>query len=146
MIEGVELTSLTIIPGDKGNIMHAMKRNERSFHGFGEAYFSTITKGTVKAWKRHREMTLNLIVPCGDILFALWDDRPDSKSCGELLEIQLSPENYQRLTVPPMVWMGFKGLGNGTNMLLNIANIPHDPNESDQMDVYKNNINYNWYM
>lgn len=142
MIEGVELTSLKIIPGDNGNVMHAMKRNERSFRGFGEAYFSTVTKGAVKAWKRHREMTLNLVVPCGEILFVLWDDRSDSKSCGELLEIRLSPENYRRLTVPPMVWVGFKGVGDGTNMLLNIADIPHDPGESDQ--ICKNDINYNW--
>ena len=34
--------------------------------GFEEAYFSLIDKDAVKAWKRHKTMTLNLVVPLGD--------------------------------------------------------------------------------
>lgn len=144
MIEGVILTRLKIIPGDLGDVLHAMKQVDSSFCGFGEVYFSTVKKGAVKAWKRHHEMTLNLVVPCGEILFALYDDRQESSTYKEIFEVNLSRSNYMRLTVPPMVWTGFKGLGDGLNMLLNIANIPHDPQESDRMDAYKNHINYNW--
>lgn len=144
MIEGVIITPLKIIPGESGDILHAIKRTESSFCGFGEAYFSTIKKDAVKAWKRHREMTLNLVVPCGEIKFVLYDERPESSTCGETSEITLSRNNYQRLTVPPMVWMGFKGMGDGLNMLLNVSNIPHDPDEIDRMDAYKNHINYIW--
>lgn len=144
MIEGVILTPLKIIPGDAGDVLHVLKKIESSFHGFGEAYFSTIKKGTIKAWKRHHEMTLNLVVPCGKIKFVLYDDRKDSSTYNEFFEIILSRENYQRLTLPPMIWMGFKGLDDGLNMLLNIANIPHDPEESDRLDVVNNKINYKW--
>ena len=144
MIEGVILTPLKIIPGDSGDVLHAIKKIESSFHGFGEAYFSTIKKGAIKAWKRHHKMTLNLVVPSGKIKFVLYDDRMDSLTCNEFFEITLSRENYQRLTVPPMIWMGFKGLDDGLNMLLNIANIPHNPQESDRLDIINNNINYKW--
>ncbi len=144
MIEGVILTPLKIIPGESGNVLHAIKRTESSFCGFGEAYFSTIRKGAVKAWKRHREMILNLVVPCGEIRFVLYDERPKSSTCGKTFEVILSRHNYQRLTVPPMIWMGFKGLGDGLNMLLNVSNIPHDPDEVDRLDAYKSHINYKW--
>ena len=144
MIEGVELTPLTIIPGELGNVLHAIKRTEDSFHGFGEAYFSTANKGAIKAWKRHHKMTLNLVVPCGEIKFVLYDDRHGSPTCGQINELILSPKNYQRLTVPPMIWLGFKGLGDGLNMLMNVSNIPHDPDEYDRIDAYKNHINYKW--
>lgn len=144
MIDGVLLTQLKIIPGDSGYVLHAIKRTETSFCGFGEAYFSTIHKGAVKAWKRHRRMTLNLVVPCGEIKFVLFDDRHNSPTCGELFEITLSRRNYQRLTVPPMVWMGFKGMDDDVNMLLNIADMPHDPDEVDRVDAYMNNIKYTW--
>ena len=144
MIEGVELTPLKIISGDSGDVLHAMKRTESSFHGFGEAYFSTVNQGAIKAWKRHHEMTLNLVVPCGEIKLVLYDDRLDSPTQGNINELTLSLHNYQRLTVPPMVWLGFKGLSNGLNMLMNVSDIPHDPDEFDRIDAYKNHINYQW--
>lgn len=144
MIEGVELTPLKVIPGDSGDVLHAMKRTESSFHGFGEAYFSTVNKGAIKAWKRHNKMTLNLVVPCGDIKFVLYDDRQDSQTYGQINELTLSLQNYQRLTVPPLVWLGFKGLSDDLNMLMNVSDIPHDPEEYDRIDAYKNHINYQW--
>ena len=144
MIEGVELTPLKVIPGDSGDVLHAMKRTESSFHGFGEAYFSIVDQGAIKAWKRHHKMTLNLVVPCGKIKFVLYDDRRDSPTYGQINELTLSLQNYQRLTVPPMVWLGFKGLNDDLNMLMNISNIPHDPDEYDRIDAYKNHINYQW--
>lgn len=144
MIEGVSLTRVRIIPGESGDVLHALKATEPEFAGFGEAYFSTVKKGAIKAWKRHRVMTLNLVVPCGEIKFVLYDDRKNSSTCGEIFEIVLSRSNYQRLTVPPMIWMGFKGLGNGLNMLLNVSSIPHDPDEVDRLDAFENNICYKW--
>jgi dTDP-4-dehydrorhamnose 3,5-epimerase len=57
-------------------------------------------------------------------------------------EMQLSPANYQRLTVPPGVWMAFKGQSQGLNMLLNIGSIPHDPAEADNLPLKNDLINY----
>ena len=41
-----------------------------------------------------------------------------------------------------MVWMGFQGLSESGSMLLNIADIEHDPDEVDRKEM--NEINYNW--
>lgn len=144
MIEGVHITPLRIIPGENGDVLHAIKVADPSFAGFGEAYFSTIDEGAVKAWKRHRKMILNLVVPVGEIKFVMFDDRQNSRTCGKFSEIILSRSNYQRLTIPPMIWMGFKGLGKGLNMLLNISNMPHDPDEVDRQDAFENHIGYDW--
>ncbi len=142
VINEVILTPLRIIPGDSGDVMHALKQNEASFNGFGEAYFSTVQKLTVKGWKKHRNMVLNLIVPSGAIRFVLYDDRTDSKSFQIFQEVILSKENYQRLTVPPGVWMAFQGLSDEKNILLNIASIPHDPSEADNLPVQNELIPY----
>lgn len=142
MIDGTMLTPLRIITGELGDVLHAMKQDETSFCGFGEAYFSTVKKNTVKAWKRHQRMMLNLVVPCGEIKFVLYDDRISSPTFGEIYEVTLSRQNYQRLTVPPMVCLGFKGVGDGLNMLLNIANILHDPIESEKMGI--DYVKYDW--
>ena len=119
--------------------MHAMKETSAGYTGFGEAYFSNISKDSIKAWKRHKKMTLNIIVPVGRIKFVLFDDREESSN--KFYELIISNENYVRLTVPPMIWMGFQGL-DCDSMLLNIANVEHNVNEVEKIPV--NEIKYNW--
>ena len=70
------------------------------------------------------------------------DDRKNSPTKGKFQSIEMSKDNYQRLSVPPMVWLGFEGCEKGLNMLLNIADIPHDPKEADNLN--KEEIEYNW--
>ena len=103
MIEDVILTPLKIIDVPDGKVFHAIKKIDPGFHDFGEAYFSEIGPKKVKAWKRHREMTLNLVVPNGEIRFVLFDDREDISA--KFQEVILSTKNYYRLTVPPMIWV-----------------------------------------
>jgi len=123
-MDGVILTPLKQIYHPKGDIFHAMKKSDPGFEGFGEAYFSTIHKGDVKGWKKHTQMTLNLVVPIGEIEFIVHDAQKN-----EFFSITLSQENYQRLTVKPGLWMAFRGIGE-YNLLLNLANLEHDPSEA----------------
>lgn len=141
-IEGVLLTPLKIIELPAGNVLHVLKNHEASFNGFGEAYFSTVNYNSPKGWKRHRKMILNVVVPVGAIKFVLFDDRVESKTYHQLQEVELSKSNYQRLTVPPGVWMAFKGVSEGVNMLLNIGNILHDPAEADNLPLENDIIPY----
>ena len=128
-IDGCKLTPLRIIHGEKGDVMHAMKYSDEGFSAFGEAYFSSVKKGEAKGWKRHLRMTLNLVVPVGKIRFLLHDDRPESPTHGTVDEVTLSPENYQRLTLPHGILLSFEGLADGLNLLLNIADMPHEAAE-----------------
>ena len=67
-------------------------------------------------------MTSNRLVPVGRIMFAFYDDRQDSSTYGNIQKIEISRENYVRLTIPPMIWIGFKGCDNGENILLKVPN------------------------
>ena len=140
MIKDVLITKLDVIDTPGGNVMHAMKESSIGYSGFGEAYFSQVDKGAVKAWKRHKEMTLNLMVPLGEVRFVLFDDREILSP--QFQEIIISKNNYCRLTVPPMIWVGFQGLGQQTSLILNIANIEHSPEEIERKDL--DEIKFNW--
>ena len=143
LIQGVTLTPLKIIPGELGAVMHALKKEERDFAGFGEAYFSTVGYGCVKGWKKHSSMVLNFIVPLGKIRFVVYDDRSSSSSRGHYFKIELSPtENYQRLTVQPGLWVAFEGLDQKQNMLLNLASMTHDPAEAENSPISSGVIAY----
>jgi dTDP-4-dehydrorhamnose 3,5-epimerase len=87
-------------------------------------------------------MTLNLVVPIGSIRFVVYDNSKDSSTAGNFEEIILSTEHYARLTVPPKLWVGFQGVGKGTNLLLNIANIPHNDTEVDHTPL--KSFGYDW--
>lgn len=142
-IEGVLLTPLKQIHHPKGDVFHAMKKSDLGFSGFGEAYFSTIHYQDVKPWKKHFEMTLNFVVPVGNIRFVIYDDRENSNTNGFFFDVILGGDNYQRITIPPNVWVAFSGIGKDYNLLLNIANLEHDPQEVDRKESL-NDISYQW--
>ena len=143
MISGVIFSPLPIISVKGGDVLHALKVSDIGFDGFGEAYFSTIQKGSIKAWKRHHKMTLNLIVPIGEVRFVIYDDRMSSATKLEFEEIIVSRDsNYGRLTIPPMLWVGFQGLSKETSVLLNVANIEHSSSEIDRNEL--DEISFNW--
>jgi len=73
---------------------------------------------------------MNLVVPVGEIKFVFFDNRNDSNTENEYYSINLSPSKYCRITVPANIWMAFQGVSKGTNLLLNIASIEHDPKEA----------------
>ncbi len=144
MIEGVKITPLRQIPDERGKIMHMMRCDSDVFQGFGEIYFSCVYPGAIKGWHIHTEMTLNYAVPHGQIKFVLYDDRSDSSTKGELQEIFMGTDNYCLVTVPKLVWNGFKGIGTEMAIVANCTDIPHTPDEIKRKDPFDPSIPYDW--
>jgi dTDP-4-dehydrorhamnose 3,5-epimerase len=136
-MDDIRLSLLKQITNPKGDLYHALKKSDDSFNGFGEAYFTTVNFDEIKGWKKHTKMILNLIVPVGAVKFVIFNDET-----GEFKDITLSQSNYQRLTVPSGLWVAFKGVSNELNLVLNIANIEHDPSESENCLLEE--IKYEW--
>jgi len=144
MIEGVAVIPLQQIPDERGTVMHMLRRTDAHFTEFGEIYFSTVYRGVVKGWHRHRDMTLNYACVFGRIKLVLYDDRPASPSRGELAEVFLGPDEYALVVIPPQVWNGFKGMSEPYAIVANCATLPHDPARSERLDPFKNAIPYKW--
>lgn len=144
MIEGVFVTPLRQIVDERGKVMHMLRTDSSNFKEFGEIYFSTVHPGAIKGWHKHKRMVLNYAVPHGTIKFVLYDDRPDSATYGEVQEIFLGIDNYCLVTVPPLVWNGFKGVGTETAIVANCASIPHDPDEIERKLPFDSSIPYDW--
>lgn len=144
MIEGVIVTPLRQICDERGKVMHMLRSTDPHFQSFGEIYFSCVYPGAIKAWHIHKKMILNYAVPHGRIKFVLYDDRPNSPTKGELQELFLGVDNYCLVTVPPLVWNGFKGIGTEAAVVANCASIPHDPAEIERMDPFTDRIPYQW--
>ncbi len=134
------VTPLRKIETAGGDVLHAMKQSDAGYAGFGEAYFSWVSAGAIKAWKRHTQMTMNVVVPVGQVRFVF---RCINAAGAEDFRIEeIGVDRYVRITVPPGIWFGFQGLGAQPSLVLNIASIPHDPNEVERLALM--DINYDW--
>ena len=144
MIDGVGIKALKRIGDERGMVLHMLRRDWDIFKDFGEIYFSTVNDGIVKGWKRHKRMIQNFAVPMGNAQFVLYDDRQNSPTKGEIQEVFLGADNYVLLTLPPLLWYGFTGVGDGPLIIANCTSIPHDPEEIETRDPADFGIPYAW--
>jgi dTDP-4-dehydrorhamnose 3,5-epimerase len=136
----IKLFPLSQIFLKEGDVRHALKNDDLGFTGFGEAYFSYVEPGSIKAWKLHKQMTMNLIVPFGSVTFVFTESFMGLPQNYRIESIGLG--NYERIVVPPGIWFGFKGVAKSQSIVLNIASIKHDPLEVERLPV--NNFNFDW--
>ena len=122
---------------EHGDVLHFLKETDPNFLGFGEAYFSRIHQNAIKAWKLHKRMTLNLVVPFGEVRFVFYFPEKEK----HFHEYILGESKYVRLTVSPQIWFGFQGK-HPNNLIVNITNIPHDPEEVERCPL--ENISFDW--
>ncbi len=136
-LDDILITPLARIATPNGDVLHAMKKSECGYNGFGEAYFSWVAAGSTKAWKYHKRMTMNVVVPMGQVRFVFYLETEDSFRVEDI-----GVDHYARITVPPGIWFGFKGLSAPSSLILNLADILHDPNEVVRKSL--SDINYDW--
>jgi len=144
MIKDIKITPLKIISDKRGKVMHMLRTDSKVFEKFGEIYFSTIFKKSIKAWHLHKESALNYVCIKGKVKLVLYDDRKESSSKGLFQELILTPENYFLVTIPPNIWNGFKGLGDGESIIANCLTLPHNEKEMVRKDPFDKDFNYNW--
>jgi dTDP-4-dehydrorhamnose 3,5-epimerase len=143
-IHDVRVTPLRRIPDERGAVFHMLREDSPVFDRFGEIYFSTVYPGVVKGWHIHKRMTLNYAVPVGMVKLVCYDDREDSPTRGVVQELHVGELNYVLVTIPIMVWNGFKGEGVKPALVANCATIGHDPDEIDRMDPFTDEVPYDW--
>jgi len=116
ILDNIIFAPLKRINTPGGDILKILTKEESAFQSFGEAYFSIVLPGVIKAWKLHTQMTLNLVVPEGKIRFVFVDE---SSAENIFRTEELGEHRYARLTVPPGIWFGFQGIDEKPSILLN---------------------------
>ena len=128
-------TPLRRIETSGGEVMKALHAEESDFTGLGEAYFSRVNADSVRGWKCHNEMTVNVVVPVGHVRFVV-------ETGGSFEAFDLGPDHdYGRLTIQPGTWFGFQGGADG-GLVLNLANIIHRPDEANGKEL--DEFDYDW--
>ena len=144
MIEGVKVIPLRQIPDERGKIMHMLRCDAPHFEKFGEIYFSTAFPGVIKGWHEHTRQVQNYAVIQGMIKLVLFDNRGESNTYKELMEIVTGEDNYQLVRIPTGVINGYKTIGIKTAIVANCSTLPHEPNEMLRYDPLGDKVPYKW--
>lgn len=144
MIEGVKVIVLKKICDERGMIMHMLKSTDPYFEQFGEIYFSTAYPGVVKGWHEHTKQVQFYAVIHGMIKLVLYDNRSNSPTYKELMELFIGEDNYQLVRIPTGVINGYKTIGTKTAIVANCATLPHEPDEMIRYDPHGNKVPYKW--
>ena len=144
LIAGVKITPKRKICDDRGAIFHMLRNDDPEFTQFGEVYFSKVYPGVVKAWHIHKKMALHYLIVVGSIRLALFDDRENSPTKGVYQEIFLDEADSKLVTIPRLVWNGFKGIGAAPSIVANCSTEPHDPDEILRRSPQDEYFKYDW--
>lgn len=145
-IEGVSITELKLAPNERGRLMEVQRCDDPGFPGFGQVYVTETFSGVVKAWYRHKQQADQIAPISGLVKLVLFDDREDSASRGAVQEIILGELAPRLVLIPPMVWHGFKALGERSAFLLHINDRPFDFGQPDEERLKADDarIPYSW--
>jgi dTDP-4-dehydrorhamnose 3,5-epimerase len=148
MIKDVKTKKLRAIPDERGWLMEILRSDDEVFQKFGQVYVTTAFPGVVKAWHMHKEQTDNVACIHGMMKVVLYDDRKDSATYKEINEFFIGIENPLLISIPPLVYHGFKAIGTKTAFFLNIPTDLYDYKNPDEYrlppDTEK--IPYDWVL
>ena len=146
MIQGAIVTPLKVMADERGRLMEMFRSDDPNFLKFGQTYMTTAYPGVVKAWHYHKKQVDNFIVVHGMLKVVLYDSREDSPTFGEVNEFFLGVHNPVRLTIPNLVYHGFKCIGDHEAICINVPSELYDYKDPDEfrMPAHGSEIPYDW--
>lgn len=137
MIEGVKKVSLVRRPDDRGFVTEILRSDDEHFLKFGQVYVATCRRGIAKAWHMHRVQTDKFYIVKGTAKIGLYDDRKDSPTKGEYMQVIMGEEGEDiLLVIPPLVWHGQMALSEMSYMI----NLPSEPYNRENPDELRKEI------
>jgi dTDP-4-dehydrorhamnose 3,5-epimerase len=132
-INGVKTKPLRQIPDERGWLLEILRRDEEDlFTRFGQVYVSATYPGVVKAWHYHKHQTDYFACVAGMVKLVLVDTREDSPTKGAVNEFFIGTLNPMLVTVPNLVYHGWKCISQEPSLVVNIPNEPYNREQPDE--------------
>ncbi|MCA1906038.1 MAG: dTDP-4-dehydrorhamnose 3,5-epimerase family protein [Desulfarculus sp.] len=146
LIAGVRVKQLKVIPDERGRLMEMLRADDEIFMGFGQVYLTSTLPGVVKAWHLHQLQTDNVVCVHGMIKLALYDDRADSETYGQINQFFMGVHHPLLVQIPPLVYHGWKCVSLEEALIINTVTRPYDHRDPDEhrLDAHQSHIPYDW--
>ena len=146
MIDGVRIKQLKVIPDERGYVMEILRCDDDMYEKFGQTYITSCYPGVIKGWHYHKVQADHFTCIIGMVKVALYDDRDESPTRGEVNEFFMGEKNNILLKIPRGVLHGFKAIGNETAVIVNVPTEPYNRENPDEYRVPYNSkdVPYDW--
>ena len=135
-LKNIKIIKLKSFKNNKGDVFRAYRKNDEKIGKFGEVYFSWIKKNTIKGWKLHKKMHMNLVVPVGSVRFVFYYNK-------KFKVITIGEKKYCRIYVPNNIFFSFQNISNKKSLVVNYSNIIHqEDKETSNLSLEK--LSYIW--
>jgi dTDP-4-dehydrorhamnose 3,5-epimerase len=131
-ISGVSVHEVLHVPRDHGVITEIF-RPEWDPTGMPvvHVYQSRLFPGAIGAWSCHAKNIDRLFVNQGHLKIVLYDDRDESGTYQQLMELHVGDARPAFLVIPPGVWHGLQNLGSSEALMLNLPTCAYDYADPD---------------
>ena len=95
-------------------------------------YFYTIRPGAIKGWGIHKKHEDRYFILFGEMEVVLYDERPESATCGQVSKVVMSEYRRQLMNIPAGVWHANRNIGSKDAVVVNFPTIPYDHENPDK--------------
>lgn len=143
MIDGVIIKKLESHCDGRGFFRELIRCSDAFFApGFGQLSHSLVNEAVVKAWHAHVAQSQWNYVVNGLIRVALYDNRKESETYGELMEFECGDGSEPLVYFfPPGVLHGYKCLAGPMNIIY-VCSGTYDLN--DEIRIGHSEVDYDW--
>ena len=134
-LDKIRIKKYNIVKNKNGIILKILNNKQSNLKFYKDAYFSFVKYNKIKGWKKHKRMTMTLVVPVGKVKFVFYDD-------DKFKSIIIGDNRFYKIIVPPNIWFAFKGISKDKNVVFNLANVKN--NDKEVVRKRNNEIKYNW--
>jgi dTDP-4-dehydrorhamnose 3,5-epimerase len=134
MIHDIETRSLQINADERGHLVEMFRNDWDEFDPEpAMSYYSLTYPGIIRAWHRHNRGQIDYYAcPKGRIKIAVYDDREQSPTQGELNTFVTGERSPKLVRVPGDCWHGFKTIGDEPALIVNFPTNLYDYDDPDE--------------
>jgi len=145
MIDGVLIKNLVTHCDERGFFREIIRLTDEFFaDGFGQFSHSVVYPGIIKAWHAHEIQTQWTYVACGVLKVVIHDNRPDSPTYRDTIEMMMGDNQSEIVySLPPGVIHGYRCIS-GPAHVFYVTSGEYDPEEEIRISHDDPAIGYDW--
>lgn len=154
MIEGVKIKELKVFKDkpdleqdvEPGIFMEVLRDDDDLMSKFGQSNYTIAVSGTIKAFHWHKYQDDLWFVASGKAVIVLYDQRKNSPTYGETMQIPCGEEDWRLVLIPVGVAHGYKVVSKEPCGLFYYVTKSYNRENPDEerIDPYDKTINFDW--
>ena len=136
LIEGVRFRLVRPVSHKQGHLTEAFRRDwEITDAPIAQVNLTVTFPGQVRAWGIHQATIDRLFAASGSLCIVCYDGRQGSPTFGKINEFFLGGRNQGVIVIPPLVYHGWKNIGDDEAAIVSMPSCVYDHEQPDRWEL-----------